>query len=153
MRGGWARSTVCAAMLLTAAAAGQADPAAAQSARAADRQVGEASWYGPGFHGRETASGERYDQNAMTAAHRRLPLGSVVKVRNLENGREVTVEINDRGPYAKGRVIDLSRAAARRLDMVEDGVARVQVQVVRRADDERVADARDDGGDGDVPTP
>lgn len=92
------------------------------------RQVGLASWYGPGFHGRLTASGERFDQNEFTAAHRRLPLGSEVKVTNLENGRSITVEINDRGPYVDGRVIDLSRAAARRLGMVEDGIAKVRIE-------------------------
>src|SRR5688500_11069556 len=83
--------------------------------QAAFRQVGVASWYGPGFHGKRTASGERFDQNDLTAAHRKLPLGSEVKVTNLENGRSIIVAINDRGPYIKGRVIDLSKAAARRL--------------------------------------
>lgn len=92
-------------------------------------QRGTASWYGPGFHGRRTASGERYDQNAMTAAHRTLPMGTTVTVRNLENGRTVRVRINDRGPYKRGRVIDLSRAAARSLDIVEDGLAPVAIEV------------------------
>jgi rare lipoprotein A len=96
--------------------------------QAAFRQVGVASWYGPGFHGRLTASGERFDQNDLTAAHRKLPLGAEVKVTNLENGRSVIVEINDRGPYIKGRVIDLSKGAARRLGIVEEGVAKVRVE-------------------------
>lgn len=95
------------------------------------RQVGVASWYGPGFHGRRTASGERFDQNDLTAAHRNLPLGSEVRVTNLENGRTVTVEINDRGPYVKNRVLDLSKAAARRLGIIENGVAKVRIEVTR----------------------
>lgn len=72
---------------------------------------GEASWYGPGFHGRKTASGERFNQNALTAAHRTLPFGAKVKVTNVNNGKSVTVRINDRGPYHGGRIIDLSKAA------------------------------------------
>lgn len=95
-------------------------------------QVGMASWYGPGFHGRKTASGERFNQNKLTAAHRKLPLGSEVKVTNLENGRSITVEINDRGPYKKGRVLDLSKAAAKKLGMVEDGVAKVRIEATRQ---------------------
>lgn len=95
-------------------------------------QVGMASWYGPGFHGRKTASGERFNQNRLTAAHRKLPLGSEVKVTNLENGRSITVEINDRGPYKKGRVLDLSKAAAKKLGMVEDGVAKVRIEATRQ---------------------
>jgi rare lipoprotein A len=98
-------------------------------------QVGQASWYGPGFHGRKTASGERFDQNKLTAAHRSLPLDTKVKVTNLENGRSVEVEINDRGPYAGKRVIDLSKAAANRLDMTDDGIARVRIEVTELADD------------------
>jgi len=90
-------------------------------------QAGKASWYGPGFEGRKTASGERYDSSDLTAAHRELPFGSKVRVTNLENGRSVVVEINDRGPYKPGRVIDLSKGAARRLGMVEDGVVRVTI--------------------------
>jgi len=105
---------------------------AAPAAAPAFRQVGVASWYGPGFHGKRTASGERFDQNDFTAAHRKLPLGSEVKVTNLENGRSIVVEINDRGPYAKGRVIDLSKAAARRLGIVEDGVGKVRIEATRQ---------------------
>ena len=95
------------------------------------REIGRASWYGPGFHGRQTASGDRFDQNDQTAAHRKLPLGSEVTVTNLENGRKVTVQINDRGPYVKGRHIDLSKAAARKLGMVGDGVVRVRIEATR----------------------
>jgi rare lipoprotein A len=83
-----------------------------------------ASWYGKGFHGGKTANGERYDQNSMTAAHKTLPFGTLVKVTNQSNGRECVVRINNRGPYVRGRIIDLSRAAAGQLGMVNRGVAR-----------------------------
>jgi rare lipoprotein A len=95
------------------------------------RQAGLASWYGPGFYGRRTASGVVYTGAALTAAHRSLPFGTVVRVTNLVNGRRVVVMINDRGPFIRGRVIDLSVAAARRLGMVRDGVVRVRIRVVR----------------------
>ena len=91
---------------------------------------GRASWYGPGFHGRRTANGEVFNQNALTAAHPSLSFGTKVKVTNLNNGRSVVVRINDRGPYAGGRVIDLSAAAARSLNMIRSGVARVRVTVL-----------------------
>jgi len=94
-------------------------------------RVGEASWYGPGFHGRRTASGERYNQYAMTAAHPTLPMPTIVRVTNVENGRSVVVRINDRGPFKDGRIIDLSKAAAEKLQMTKQGTARVQVTVVR----------------------
>jgi rare lipoprotein A len=93
---------------------------------AAPVQTGIASWYGRPFHGRRTASGEVYDMNAMTAAHRTMPLPSHAVVRNPANGREVVVRVNDRGPFKKGRIIDLSRAAARQLGI--DGLATVQVR-------------------------
>lgn len=91
--------------------------------------VGEglASFYGPGLHGNLTANGERFDQNAMTAAHRKLRFGSCLRVVNMANGRQVKVRINDRGPYIDGRIIDLSKAAARKLDMLDKGVARVRL--------------------------
>lgn len=92
---------------------------------------GEASWYGPGFHGKQTANGEIYNQNQLTAAHRTLPFNTVVRVVNLENGKTVNVRINDRGPYARGRIIDLSREAARRIDMIEAGTAPVRLILVR----------------------
>ena len=112
----------------------KAKPAKAKTAKAKSgkkdfRQVGTASWYGPGFNGKKTASGKRFDQNKLTAAHRSLPLDTVVKVTNLDNGKAVKVEINDRGPYSGKRVIDLSRAAARKLDMTDDGTARVRIEV------------------------
>ncbi|AWJ83494.1 septal ring lytic transglycosylase RlpA family lipoprotein [Azospirillum sp. TSH58] len=89
---------------------------------------GEASFYGGSFHGRKTASGERFDQNKPTAASRELPLGSKVTVTNQDNGKSVDVIVNDRGPYVDGRVIDLSKKAAKQLDMIEDGVAPVRVE-------------------------
>jgi peptidoglycan lytic transglycosylase len=91
-------------------------------------EQGIASWYGPDFHGGRTAIGETYDMNAMTGAHPTLPLPTWVRVTNLENGRSVVVRLNDRGPFAKDRIIDLSRAAAEQLDMVRKGTARVEVR-------------------------
>ncbi|MCW5713699.1 MAG: septal ring lytic transglycosylase RlpA family protein [Bauldia sp.] len=93
-------------------------------------QCGLASWYGPGFHGRTAASGEIYNQNAMTAAHRTLPFGTIVNVTRTDDGRSVRVRITDRGPYIQGRVIDLSRAAAVALDMIDPGVVPVRISVV-----------------------
>jgi rare lipoprotein A len=86
---------------------------------------GRASWYGPGFQGKRTASGERFDMNDLTAAHRTLPFGTRVRVRNTHNGREVVVRINDRGPQVPDRIIDLSKAAAEALDLVRAGQAPV----------------------------
>lgn len=91
-------------------------------------EVGTASWYGPGFHGKKTANGERFNQYAMTAAHKLLPLGTKVRVTHLGNGRSIIVRINDRGPFVEDRVIDLSRGAATRLNMMGSGTARVRVQ-------------------------
>jgi rare lipoprotein A len=94
------------------------------------REEGIASWYGGRHHGRRTASGQRFDMNAMTAAHRKLPMFTRVRVTNLENGRSIEVVINDRGPYIKGRIIDLSSEAARRLEMRRQGTARVRVEAL-----------------------
>ncbi len=94
------------------------------------KERGIASWYGEGFHGQLTANGEAYDMQAFTAAHRTLPLGTIVKVTNAGNGKLVHVRINDRGPYVDGRIIDLSFASARELAMVADGTAPVQLEVV-----------------------
>ena len=93
-------------------------------------QRGLASWYGGQFHGEPTAQGELFNMNALTAAHRSLPLGTRVRVTHLANGRSVVVRINDRGPYKRGVIIDLSRRAARELGMVQEGRARVRVEVV-----------------------
>lgn len=92
-----------------------------------------ASWYGRPNHGRPTASGERFDRNAMTAAHRSLPFGTVLRVVNVENGEQVLVRINDRGPHNRRRAIDLSEAAARKLGMVKDGIADVLLAIVKPA--------------------
>ncbi len=95
------------------------------------QQVGIASWYGRDFHGKPTASGKTYNMYALTAAHRTLPLGTLVKVTNLSNHKHVIVEINDRGPFVGSRIIDMSYGAARRLGMVKTGVAKVRVEVIR----------------------
>jgi rare lipoprotein A len=91
-------------------------------------QVGTASWYGGFHHGRKTASGERFNMNDMTAAHRAVKLGTMLRVTNLDNGRTTTVRVNDRGPYVNNRIIDLSAAAARDLGMKQDGLARVRIE-------------------------
>ena len=92
------------------------------------KEVGEASWYGPGFQGQETANGETFNKNEMTAAHPSLPMGTMAKVTNLENGKKVEVRINDRGPFAENRAIDLSSAAANKLDMKKDGTTEVKIE-------------------------
>jgi rare lipoprotein A (peptidoglycan hydrolase) len=91
---------------------------------------GEASWYGPGFHGKKTASGEIFDQTKFTAAHKTLPLGSRARVTNIKNGNSVEVEINDRGPFVEGRILDLSRAAARALGFISAGTAPVRLELL-----------------------
>lgn len=90
--------------------------------------VGQASWYGPGFHGRRTASGERFNRNAMTLASRHLPFGTRVRITNLKNGKTVIGRVNDRGPFVHGRIVDLSQGMARRLGI--GGVGKVKVEVV-----------------------
>ncbi len=95
-------------------------------------EEGMASWYGKEEQGGPTASGERFDMHAFTAAHRKLPLGTQVRVTNLANGRQVAVRINDRGPYGKGRIIDLSYAAASALDFIDRGFTRVKIEVLAR---------------------
>lgn len=108
-------------------------------------EEGMASWYGPGFHGKTTANGERYNQYALTAAHKILPLGTTVTVTNLQNRRSLTLRINDRGPFVGDRVIDLSRKAAEELGIIAAGTGRVRVQTVGA-----VPTMRDDGDlDGD----
>jgi rare lipoprotein A len=91
-------------------------------------QTGQASWYGAAHHGKRTASGSTYDQTKLTAAHRTLPFGTRVMVTNLSNGKSVEVEITDRGPYAGNRIIDLSRAAAQAIGMIESGTANVRLE-------------------------
>src|SRR5947207_825752 len=96
------------------------------------RLEGYASWYGDEFQGRPTASGEKYDMNRFTAAHRDAPFGSLVRVTNLENGRTTQVRINDRGPFVRGRILDLSRAAAKAIGMMGTGTARVRIDFIGR---------------------
>ncbi len=93
-------------------------------------QQGIASWYGRPYHGRITSNGERYDMNKISAAHKRLPFDTWVRVKNLNNRKTVDVRINDRGPFVKGRIIDLSRAAAKKIEMIGPGTARVRIEVV-----------------------
>ena len=95
-------------------------------------QTGMASWYGPGFHGHATTSGEPYDQHDLTAAHPTLPLGTRVRVTNLDNGRSVEVRVNDRGPFVKERAVDLSYAAASAIGVVGPGTAPVRIEIVER---------------------
>jgi rare lipoprotein A len=114
------------AQLLAVACSGNRKPSAPPTL-GIPFERGIASWYGPKFHGRTTASGERYDMNALTAAHPSLPFGSKVGVRNTRTGREVVVKINDRGPYSKNRIIDLSYAAAREVGVVGPGTASVEL--------------------------
>lgn len=95
-------------------------------------EEGMASWYGKRFHGRKTANGERFNMNALTAAHRTLPFGTMVKVTNLGNKKTVTVRINDRGPWVKNRIIDLSYAAAKQIGMIEKGCVKVRIETVSK---------------------
>ena len=95
-------------------------------------QVGIASYYADKFHGRKTANGERFDQNALTAAHKTLPLGTKVRVTRVKTGQSVVLHINDRGPFIKGRIIDLSRRAARKLGIIKRGLGKVHVEIVSR---------------------
>jgi peptidoglycan lytic transglycosylase len=93
-------------------------------------QRGTASWYGSTHQGKRTASGEKFNMNALTAAHRTLPMGSVVKIKSLTTGKSVVVRINDRGPFAHGRIIDVSKAAAQKLGFIKRGTDRVEVSIV-----------------------
>ena len=109
------------------------------------RETGIASWYGRDFHGKETSSGEVYDMHELTAAHKTLPIPTWVEVTNLDNGRQVIVKVNDRGPFVDGRIIDLSQRAAEELDMIRKGTARVQVRALGSPVPEAVlADSRTD---------
>lgn len=105
-------------------------PTPEKASKVGPSQTGLASWYGPGFHGKLTASGRTYDQHDHTAAHRTLPLGTSVRVTNLNNGKSTEVTIIDRGPFAKDRIIDLSYTAAQELGMIEQGTARVRIEVL-----------------------
>ena len=126
----WLLLGLLAAVIVAVLATGRS----AASADALPLQSGLASWYGPGFHGKETASGEIFDQREMVAAHRTLPLGCVIRVTNLENGRRLTLRVIDRGPYGRnfrnGTVVDVSRGAARRLGFIKQGLVRVRIEVI-----------------------
>ncbi|MCJ8163912.1 septal ring lytic transglycosylase RlpA family protein [Pontibacter sp. E15-1] len=99
-------------------------------AQSTDTQKGEASWYGSRYHGRKTSSGELYNKNKMTAAHKTLPFGTKVKVTNLDNNESVIVRINDRGPFVGDRIIDVSEVAARKLDFHAEGIGNVKIEVL-----------------------
>ena len=122
-------------------------PESASEAPQFEPQFGAASWYGKRFHGRRTANGERYNMYEMTAAHKTLPFGANVRVTRLDKGYWVIVRINDRGPYARNRIIDLSYAAARRLDMLGSGSSRVRLDVLS------VPETDEDAGTEDPPLP
>lgn len=94
-------------------------------------QTGMASWYGAAHHGKKTASGERFNMHGLTAAHRKLPLGTMVKVTNVANGKSVVVKVNDKGPFHGNRVLDLSKGAAQKLDMLKSGTAKVAIEVLK----------------------
>ena len=94
-------------------------------------ETGIASWYGPGFDGNLTANGEVYDMNGISAAHKTLPFGTVVRVVELDTGRSIVVRINDRGPFVEGRIIDLSKGAAEELGIIDKGITRVGLRIVR----------------------
>lgn len=120
------RAAVPAACIAFAVSVGASDSADASNARSTWQ--GTASYYGPGFHGRRTANGERFNMHGLTAAHRSLPFGTRLRVTNEKNGRSVVVRVNDRGPFHGRRIIDLSRGAASAIDMVDDGLARVRIE-------------------------
>lgn len=124
------------AILLLGGCADRSSDAPAPDDERAERQQsfsqrGKASYYARMHHGGRTANGETHDQNALVAAHRSLPFGTKVRVTNLSNGKQVTVRINDRGPFRRGRIIDLSRAAAQQLDMLKKGVVTVRIETVK----------------------
>jgi len=129
-----ARFALLTALAVVACGCAGAHPAATTPVTGPPPETGVASYYAHQHDGRRTASGERFDMSAMTAAHRTLPFGSRVRVTNLDNGRSVVVRINDRGPFRKARVIDVSYAAAQELRMVTPGTARVQIDVLPAAD-------------------
>jgi len=97
-------------------------------------QIGYSSYYAHKFHGRPTASGEIFDMNGLSAAHRELPLGTIIRVTHVGNGKSITLKVNDRGPFIEGRILDLSLGAARRLEMIEEGVAKVMIEIVKPVD-------------------
>lgn len=130
-------ATITLAILLSACAMGgdaKALAARLDQDRVLARQEGVVSWYGYEHLGRKTANGERFDPHKMTAAHRKLPFGTIVRVTRLDNGRAVVVRINDRGPFKRGRIIDVSREAAKQLDLIDRGLAQCKVEVLEYPD-------------------
>ncbi len=125
-----ARAALLWGLCATGLVLGVVQPAEAARAKKPKQETGVASFYGDDFHGRTTASGERFDKNALTAAHAHLPLGTRVRVTNMRNKKSVVVKINDRGPYAKRRIIDVSKRAAKELGFLSTGVAEVRVEIV-----------------------
>ena len=136
------RTFLLAGSLLTAAAGAacggkEVRPTTASEAPRAKvgaKETGLASWYGPQYHGRRTANGERYNMFDLTAAHRSLPFGTTVRVTSIGSGRQVVVRINDRGPFVRGRIIDLSYEAAKKLEINTSGVAKVRIEVIETPD-------------------
>jgi rare lipoprotein A len=116
--------------IVLALAAGCTESPEADANESTVTQKGKASYYARSFQGKETASGETFNQNELVAAHKTLPFDTRVQVTNLENGKQVTVRINDRGPFKPGRIIDLSRVAANRIDLLEDGIAPVKIETL-----------------------
>ncbi len=102
-------------------------------------QYGKASWYGKKFHGKKTANGERYDMYGMTAAHKNLPFGTILRVTNMQNKKSVVVRVNDRGPFVEGRVVDLTHSAAKKLDMLGPGVVSVKIEAIGGPEDKTYA--------------
>lgn len=129
LKAAFAAALSCAVLSAPAIADTSARNASASAGETARAFTGSASWYGPGFHGRRTANGERFDQNGLTAAHKTLPFGT--KVRVTKGDRSVVVRINDRGPFVRGREIDLSRGAAQAVGLLSAGIASVRLEVLR----------------------
>lgn len=108
----------------------QVEPVSFNETELLHEEEGYASWYGPGFYGRKTASGQRFTKNKLTCAHRNLPFGTLLQITNLQNGKSIEVIVNDRGPFIKGRVVDLSYAAAKEIGLIKVGAAPVKVKQI-----------------------
>lgn len=146
---GAAAIVIAAPVCIAPSPAHAADVPASEAASFAPgwHQQGRISYYGRRFDSRPTASGERFDPDAMTMAHPTLPLGSIVRVKNLRNGRSVELRVNDRGPYEKGRIADVSRAAARKLGMLKHGVARARIELLEVGKDSGNGAGKEAGND------
>ena len=126
----WSSTGAVLVLLALLLSAGCASTGSAYKEKTGKTERGLASWYGPGFHGKRAANGEVYDMNQLTAAHRTLPFDTIVQVRNRDNGRRIEVRITDRGPFVRGRIIDLSYEAAKQLEMLGPGVVPVEIRVI-----------------------